>query len=327
MTDKQSKQSVPTTGHSWDGITELDNPCPRWWLISLYLSVLFVVVYFVLYPSLPLLEGSTKGLLGWTQIKEYKEDLAEIEKVRAPFEQQLSKLDAETVLTDPQMLNYVITTSRVLFGDNCVGCHGVGGVPEKGTAYPVLADDEWLFGGTINDIMLSIAGGRAGVMLGQSDAMTEQQVAVLSQFIIDIADGGNMNTAAKGKALYLEHGCATCHGDDAKGNKHFGAPDLTDSVWRFSSDFKAIQHTILHGVNDPSDPDTRIAVMPKWNEKLATQLETRQKAIEEGKDPDESGWRNELTGDEVIRLSENDIKKLTIYVHQFGGGVPLADNE
>lgn len=315
--DNQNSEQVQDTGHSWDGIRELDNPCPRWWLNALYLSGLLVLLYFILYPSIPLIEGSNKGLLGWTQMTEYKEDLAEIQERRAVYEDRLATMSVNDVLVDQEMLNYVTASSKVLFGDNCAACHGMGGQPQSGSGYPVLADDDWLYGGQADEIMMSIANGRQGAMPSHTGLITEEELAVLTQFVINTANGIE-NTA--GKSLYMEQGCYACHGDDAKGIKDIGSANLTDKLWRFSGDEASIRYTILHGVNDEHDPKTRLAVMPSWNEKLARTMEARQEAIEEGQDPRMVDLSDVLSGDESERLSASEIKKLTVYVHQLGGG-------
>ncbi|PHS69699.1 MAG: cytochrome-c oxidase, cbb3-type subunit III [Methylophaga sp.] len=314
---KNNSNQVPDTGHVWDGIRELDNPCPRWWLNSLYLSGLIVVVYFILYPSLPLVNDSTKGLLGWTQIKEFKEDLAKVEAVRAPFENKLAEMSVEDILANQEMLNYAIGSSKVLFGENCAACHGTGGAPAESAGYPNLTDDDWLFGGEINEIMMSIAKGRSGTMPAHQNLLTTEEVDLLVQFVVDSSNGVE-NSA--GLALYNAKGCVACHGADAKGVKAMGSANLTDKIWRFSGDEDQIRHTILHGVNDASDKETRVALMPQWSEKMAVIMEAIAYAIEDDEDPNDIDWDDELTGDEAERLTETEIKKLAVYVHQFGGG-------
>jgi len=317
MADKKNPSQVEDTGHVWDGIRELNNPCPRWWLKSLWLSGIMVVVYFILYPSLPLVNDSTKGLLGWTQINEFKEDLAKVEERRKPFEDKLAAMTVGEILADQEMLNYAIGSSKVLFGDNCAACHGTGGSPAEGAGYPRLTDDDWLYGGTVDEIMMSIANGRAGAMTAHQNSLKVGEVDQLVQFVIDSSNG---TTNEAGKSLYMAKGCFACHGADAKGVKAMGSANLTDKIWRFSGDKEQIRHTILHGVNDASDPKTRVAVMPAWSEKLAIMLQVRADAIADDEDPNDIDWSDELDGDEAERLSETDIKKLAVYVHQFGGG-------
>ena len=128
--NNKNPHECPDTGHEWDGIKELTNPPPRWWVIALYLSGLLVLVYFILYPSLPLINDSTKGLLGWTMIKEYKEDLAEVEARRSPYEDKLAAMTAAEILEDEELRNYAVGSSKVLYCDNCAACHGTGGQPQ-----------------------------------------------------------------------------------------------------------------------------------------------------------------------------------------------------
>lgn len=304
--NKKNPNEVPDTGHEWDGIRELENPPPRWWTNALYLSGLLVLVYFILYPSLPLINDSTKGLLGWTQIKEYKEDLAKVEDVRAPFEEKLASMTAEEILADTEMRNYAVGSSKVLFGDNCAACHGTGGVPAPNSGYPILADDDWLYGGDINTIVASLAAGRHGMMMSHQKTLKPEEVDSLVKFVVNLSNGEATDAGWK---LYNAKGCVGCHGADAKGIHELGSANLTDKIWRFSGDPEEIRYTILHGVNDPSDPLTRVAIMPAWNEKLAVKIEAEK-------------WDEEpeYEGDETERLSVTEIKKLAVYVHQLGGG-------
>lgn len=296
----------PDTGHEWDGIRELTNPPPRWWMIGLYLSGLVVLVYFILYPSIPLVKGNTKGILGWTQIEEYKRGVERIEQKRAPFEDRLAEMTAEEILADDEMRSYAVGSSRVLYGDNCAACHGTGGMPPEGSGYPILANDDWLWGGTIDKIVETLALGRQGMMPGHKNLLTEEEVDGLVQFVIDASKG---EPTEAGWQLYNDKGCVACHGADGKGQQALGSANLMDSVWRFSGEPEEIRHTIVHGVNDSSDPETRIAIMPGWNEKLAVRLEAER-------------WDEEpiYDGTETQRLSETEIKKLAVYVHQLGGG-------
>jgi cytochrome c oxidase cbb3-type subunit 3 len=249
-------------------------------------------------------------------IKEYKEDLAKVESVRAPFEEKIAAMTAEEILADQELTNYVVGSSKVLFGDNCAACHGAGGNPAAGSGYPNLADDDWLYGGSVYDIAMSIANGRQGMMPAHGAMLSESEVDTLVQFVIDSSNGV---TNQAGLALYNSKGCVACHGADASGVKAMGSANLTDKIWRFSGDADEIRKTIVHGVN-AGTAETRIAVMPQWSEKYAVMLEAIQYAIEEGEDPNEIDWDEELSGDEAERLTPTEIKKLAVYVHQFGGG-------
>lgn len=268
------------TGHIWDdNLRELNNDPPTWWTIGFHASWIFIVIYTMLYPSWPLINSHFKGILGWTSIQEYKEDLKAIEEIRAPYENKLKDMSASAILADEELSNYVQRSAKVLFGDNCAACHGAAGSGNPG--FPVLADDDWLYGGTITDIETTITGGRQGMMPAQSALVSEAEAGKLADAIL----AGNIAS----EPLFLEKGCVGCHGVDGKGMTALGSANLTDNIWRFkAADQKAsIIYTILNGVNDPSNPKTRNAVMP---------------AFGGGK------------------LSDLDIKKLAVYVHNLGGG-------
>lgn len=266
------------TGHIWDdNLRELLNEPPGWWRIGFHASLICVVLYTIWYPSWPLIDGHFKGVSGWTSIGEYKEDLSAIEEIRAPYEAKLQGMSAAAILADDELSSYVSASAKVLFGDNCAACHGSGG--QGGPNFPVLADDDWLYGGSIDAIQASISNGRQGMMTAHGKTLSSDEVDSLAQSIVD----GNVT----GNALYMGKACFACHGADGKGMAALGSANLTDSIYRFAGDqLESVKYTISHGVNDPSDAETRNAVMPKFGDKL----------------------------------SETDIKKLAVYVRKMGGG-------
>lgn len=283
MTDKSNPYDAPDTGHVWDGnLRELTNPPPRWWTIAFHASWIFVVIYGILYPMVPLVSSHTKGVLGWTSIGEYKESVAELDVIRGPFEARIAALDPAAILADRELANYTDASAKVLFGDRCAPCHGTGGQGNPG--YPVLADDDWLYGGDIATLVTSITQGRGGIMPAHGARFSAQEIDDLVTFVAGLPAGRDH---AAGRELFTGKGaCFACHGMDGKGNKAMGAVNLTDAIWRFSGTPEAIRYTITHGVNDPSHPETRNAVMPAFGG----------------------------------TLEETEIKKLAVYVHRLGGG-------
>jgi cytochrome c oxidase cbb3-type subunit 3 len=283
MSDNKNPTGAPDTGHVWDGnLRELTNQPPRWWMITLYLSGLFLVVYFILYPAIPTFTGYTKGVLGWTQMKRYEETKAEIEAIRAPYEEKIKTMSVAAILGDQELVNYTQRSVKVLFGDRCAGCHGAGGSGNPG--YPVLADDDWLFGGSIETIQQTITDGRKGMMPGFKSSLSEQELNDLTQHVLAMSKG---EEHAPGKELFVNKGCVGCHGMDGKGMQMLGAANLADAVWRFTpANEESVKYTIAYGVNAPGATETRNAVMPAFGN----------------------------------QLSETDIKKLAVYVHQLGGG-------
>jgi cytochrome c oxidase cbb3-type subunit 3 len=283
MTDQSNPYDAPDTGHVWDGnLRELTNPPPRWWTIAFHASWIFVVIYGILYPMVPLVSSHTKGVLGWTSIGEYKESVAELDVIRGPFEARIAELDPAAILADRELANYTDASAKVLFGDRCAPCHGTGGQGNPG--YPVLADDDWLYGGDIATLVVTITQGRGGIMPAHGARFSAQEIDDLVTFVAGLPAGRDH---AAGRELFAGKGaCFACHGMDGKGNKAMGAVNLTDAIWRFSGTPEAIRYTITHGVNDPSDPETRNAVMPAFGG----------------------------------TLEETEIKKLAVYVHRLGGG-------
>jgi len=284
---KQNKpQQAPDTGHEWDGIRELTNPPPRWWMISLHASWIFALGYIILYPSIPLVHESTKGLLGWTMIKEFKEDLAENEKIKAPFLKQVAAMDGEALLADAGLRNFSESSAKAIFGDSCAACHGTGGQGAPGL-FPNLADDAWLYGGDMATIIETITDGREGNMPAYEGEIADADIEELADFVVAASQGKG---TAKGLALFNESGCADCHGEDAQGgvinDLGTGAANLTDSLWRFGSSHEEVLRTIRYGVNQEDVPQTRTAIMPAFGEKLSPEA----------------------------------IKMLAVKVHEFGGG-------
>ncbi|QEP43759.1 cytochrome-c oxidase, cbb3-type subunit III [Ectothiorhodospiraceae bacterium BW-2] len=282
MSENNPFPNENNTGHIWDdNLRELANDPPTWWRIGLHASWILVVVYTILYPSWPLIETHTKGIWGWTAIGEYEKDLKALDEVRAKYENQLPSKDVNAILADSELTNYVVKSAKVLFGDNCAACHGTGGAGNP--SYPVLADDDWLYGGSVNAIHQSIVNGRQGMMTAHGRTLTDAEVDELAQAII--------NGEPTSTPLYMGKACFACHGADGKGMAALGSANLTDGIYRFvdsdRSQLESVKYTIRHGVNDPSDPQTRDAVMPKFGD---------------------------------TKLSETDIKKLAVYVHQLGGG-------
>lgn len=271
MATQNNSEKPQDTGHEWDGIRELTNPPPRWWMIALHASWIWCVVYFFLYPSIPLINESNKGFLEWTQIKEYKEAVAENEAVKAPYLDKLKAMSASAIAADPELRNFAESAAKAVYGDNCAACHGTGGEGAEGL-FPALADDDWLYGGDLETIMETIADGRMGNMPAH-DWLEPDQLNELTDFVLALPQG---QASGKGWAAFDEAGCTGCHGADAKGgalNDDFysGAANLTDQIWRFGSSREDVLRTIRYGVNQEGVENTRSAIMPAFGEKLTTE--------------------------------------------------------
>jgi len=276
-----------TTGHEWDGIRELNTPLPKWWLYIFYATIVWSFGYFIVYPSWPLVSSYTPGVLGWTSRGAVTADLESLQKQRAPMVSALAAASLSDIAKDDKMRGFAVAQGRAAFGDNCAPCHGSGGGGSP--SVPNLNDDEWIWGGALDDIYHTIAFGvrsgheqtRLGAPMpafGLTGMLKPAEISQLSDHVRAMASLPTEKSydAAGATKLFQEH-CASCHGDEGKGNQEFGAPNLTDKIWLFGSDKASIAEGIIRG---------RASVMPGW----------------------------------AGRLDDTTIKALTIYVHGLGGG-------
>ena len=300
MSEKHDANDPTTTGHVWDDdLADFTNQPPKWWMLALTASAIWIIVYWLYYPSVPIPTSNTffKGVGGWSAIKEMEADKSDVDTVRGKYEAKIKNLAPAAILADSDLTEYVKRSGKVLFGDNCAPCHGTNGVgtrDKEGLFAPVLDDDDWLYGGKIDDIYTTISGGRQGMMIGHKDTLTEQQIADVARYVMamskeskDIADADPV--VADGRKVFMESDCTGCHGADAKGMQAMGTANLTDKIWRFDGSLKGVERTIAYGVNS-GDPKARVAVMPSFTD--------------------------------AGKLSDADIKKLAVYVYKFGGGQP-----
>jgi cytochrome c oxidase cbb3-type subunit 3 len=276
MSDKHDASSVPTTGHVWDDdLGDYINQPPKWWMLGLTASAIWCVVYWLYYPAFPISNAGyfTKGLGGWTAIGEMEADKSVVDEVRGKYEAKLKDMTPAAILADSELTEYVTRSGKVLFGDNCAACHGTNGVgthDKFGLFAPILNDDDWLYGGTIDAIHETIAGGRQGMMMAHADMLSAAEIDTLA------------NAVAAGKPtstpLFAEKGCTACHGEDGKGMQVMGSANLADSVWRFDSSVEGIKYTIEHGVN-AGTPETRVAVMPAFQGSKLSDAEIKKLAV------------------------------------------------
>ncbi|MEM6603652.1 MAG: cytochrome-c oxidase, cbb3-type subunit III [Pseudomonadota bacterium] len=277
---------VETTGHEWDGIKELNNPAPRWWLWVFFITCIWAIGYWVIYPAWPVFfgdnaRGGTKGLYEWTQYSKLKDDQTEITNLRGEYLTRFRKSSFEDIAQDPVLYSFAIAGGKSAFKDNCATCHGTGGAGAKG--YPNLNDDDWIWGGTVEDIHQTLLYGirstheetRYSEMNSFKDMLTDDQINEVATFVYNASHG--KATDEKGSMLFQEN-CAACHGADGRGLREIGAPNLMDQVWLYGG--KSV-HEIAGQIRVPKH-----GMMPHW----------------EG------------------RLDPQTIRQLAIYVHALGGG-------
>ncbi|HSK39822.1 MAG TPA: cytochrome-c oxidase, cbb3-type subunit III [Arenibaculum sp.] len=281
--EKDAVTGVETTGHEWDGLRELNNPLPRWWLYTFYATIAACVVYWVLYPSWPTLSGHTEGLLGYSRRDVVVREIALAREGQSAFLDRIATAGLPEIQADPELLNFAMAGGRTAFADNCAGCHGAGGAGAAG--YPSLADDEWIWGGTLDDIHLTLehgvrwTGGETRIAdmprFGADRILDKVQIDDIAEYVLSLT-GTVTDEAERGKPLFADN-CAACHGDAGEGNREMGAPALNDAIWLYGGTKKAI----VAQINAP-----RHGQMPAW-----------------------SG-----------RLDPVTLKQLAIYVHGLGGG-------
>jgi cytochrome c oxidase cbb3-type subunit 3 len=289
--DKENKKidqhsGIETTGHDWDGIKELDNPAPRWWLIVFFICCIWAVGYSLIYPSWPTLSGEgerggTEGSMGWTQYTQLKEQQADIIARKAQYLEKFQSSSFDDIMHNPELYAFAVAGGKSAFKDNCATCHGTGGAGAKG--YPNLNDDDWLWGGDVAAIYQTIKYGirsnheetRMSEMPAFGEILGSDDVDAVAEYVVSLSKAGKYSE--KGARLYQEN-CTSCHGKSGKGNKEFGAPNLADSIWFYSEGDK---DSIASQIKMPKH-----GMMPQW----------------------------------VERLDEDTIRQLSVYVHSLGGG-------
>lgn len=256
------------TGHEWDGIKELNTPLPRWWVVVFYACIIWAVGYWILMPAWPTLHGYTHGLVGYSQRAAVATALDRLKQKRIAEAADLDKASLEQIVATPKLLEFALAEGKSAFGDNCAPCHGSGAQGAKG--YPNLNDDDWLWGGTLADIQHTITVGvrstspdtRQSQMpaFGRDGILKPEQIDDLTEYVVSLS-GRPADAAAVQRATKLfADNCAACHGPDGKGNRMFGAPNLTDDVWLYGPTRADIRSQIVNG---------RGGVMPTWGGRLS----------------------------------------------------------
>ena len=230
-------QEVKSTGHSWDGIEELNNPLPMWWVAMFYITIAFGLTYLALYPGL----GAYKGILGWTSAGEHAEDVAEATKKYEP----LYKKYAAIPIAELAKNEAANRTGGRLFANNCAICHGSDGRGARG--FPNLTDNDWLYGGEPEQIKTTIMNGRHGNMPAWQSVLGEKGVKQAASYVMSLSGrDAPADEVAAGKKIFAST-CAGCHQPDAKGMHALGAPNLTDKTWLYGATRGKIEETISGG--------------------------------------------------------------------------------
>lgn len=228
---------VESTGHEWDGISELNHPLPRWWFNLFIITTVFAAGYMYLYPAL----GSYEGSLKWTQLNQLDEQMEANRADRAAYFSQFESMD----MTAMQANERAMKTGSRLFANYCAACHGSDAKGSLG--FPNLTDGDWLYGNTEDAIVHSVLNGRQGIMPAFEAVLSAQQRKEVSQYVLNLSgQATDASMAEAGKGIY-DIQCAACHGPTGEGNQMLGAPNLSDDIWLYGGLLKNIETTIALG--------------------------------------------------------------------------------
>lgn len=279
-------RNAPTTGHVWDGIEEYNNPLPRWWLWTFYLTIIWAVGYMILYPAWPLVNSATQGILGYDTREEVQQEIARFEAANETWFQRLNETPLTEIAADEELQDFAVNAGGSIFSAQCSQCHGSGAAGLQASGYPNLLDDDWLWGGTIENIHQTVRYGirneeydqaRNSQMPAFGDILSEGEIDAVVHHVRDISgQEHDADLAAEGAEVYAAQ-CAACHGAEGGGNQSLGAPTLNDAIWLYGGDVETIRETVTN---------SRFGVMPGFAD----------------------------------RLRDAEIRAVAAYVHQLGGG-------
>jgi cytochrome c oxidase cbb3-type subunit 3 len=289
-TTAQLEAGPRTTGHSWDGIEEYDNPMPRWWLWTFYATIVWGIGYTIAYPAWPMISQATPGLLGFSTRANVAADIASVETRNADLNAALANVELAALGEDPNLSGYAVNKGAAVFRSHCSQCHGSGAAGAVG--YPNLLDDDWLWGGTMEDIAFTVEHGirneqspdsRWSQMPAFGEILESAEIEQLVHYVRAMSgQDHDAALAGPGEELYLDN-CASCHMDDGSGDPWQGAPALNNAIWLYGGSVETITETITY---------SRFGVMPAWG---------REYRPAQG-------------------LTQAEINAVSAYVHQLGGG-------
>jgi len=285
---KAAQAEPPTTGHSWDGIREYDNPMPRWWLWTFYITIAWAVIYWIFYPAWPLVQGATPGVLGHSTRADVANEIARFEARNQVWFDRLNAAEVWELRDDEELERFAVQAGASVFAAHCSQCHGRGGEGVQAAGYPNLLDDDWLWGGTLEDIHWTVSHGirnetdpdaRWSEMpaFGRDGILDRDEITAVVEFVLSLSGADHDAELAAAGAETYEWECAACHMDDGSGSPGIGAPALNNQIWLYGGDRASLFETIYF---------SRFGVMPAFGE----------------------------------RLREAEIRAVTVYVHQLGGG-------
>ncbi len=240
-TTKVKARADNTTGHVWDGdLQEMNNPLPRWWVYLFIITVIFALVYGVLYPTF----GKYAGVLGWSSQGQHQAEVDKLQQDIAPLYARFNGLSPEQLAGDAQAM----AVGERLYMNNCAQCHGSDARGAR--TFPNLTDGDWLHGGEPANIKTTLTQGRVGMMPPLAAAVgTPDDVRNVAHYVLSLsATPNDPIRASQGRAKFAV--CSACHGADGKGNTALGAPNLTDGIWLHGWGEEAITRAINNGITN-----------------------------------------------------------------------------
>ncbi len=282
--EKDTVSGQMTTGHEWDGIKELNTPLPKWWVYVFWATVIWAIGYWIAMPAWPTVNDYSRGLLGYSSRGELNQELNAQNELRAKFTNQIAALPITDVVKNRDLRDFAIAGGKTVFGRYCSVCHGSGGIGVPG-AYPALVDDEWIWGGSLDQILQTVTHGvrnadpdsHQGEMLkfGVDGILNKTQIDQVADYVLSLAKKSPA-AGSPGAQIFADN-CAVCHGEDGAGNPDLGAPALNNNIWLYGGDKAAI----VAQVTSPQH-----GIMPSW----------------------------------AGVLKPEQIKMVAVYVHALGGG-------
>lgn len=285
--EKDAVTGTDTTGHEWDGVKELNTPLPTWWVYTFYATIIWSIGYYVVYPSWPGLTDYARGMWNYSQRVEVERDIAAARAAQKGYWDRIASAPLQDIRKDADLFGFALAGGRAAFAENCAPCHAPAGAGRSG--FPSLADDDWLWGGTLADIERTI---QVGIRSGHADTLasemprfgldgllTAAEINDAAAYVLSLSgqpDPANAAGIARGRQVF-DANCAACHGDRGEGKTDIGAPRLSDPIWLNGGDKASVAASIAAPRN---------GVMPAW----------------------------------AGRLDRETIKMLAIYVHALGGG-------
>ncbi|MCB1396797.1 MAG: cytochrome-c oxidase, cbb3-type subunit III [Rhodobacter sp.] len=288
MAAPNKKHDKPTTGHSWDGIEEFDNPLPRWWLWIFYACIIWSGIYMIFYPAWPLVHSATTGILGYSSRGDVEAEITAADQANQVWYDRLTSTDLNAIADDAELQRFAVNAGAAVFRAQCSQCHGAGAAGVVGAGFPNLLDDEWMWGGTLDDIVTTVTYGirndefpdaRWSEMpsFGRDELLTPEEIDQVVNHVLNISGQPHDATLAAAGAEVFDYNCSSCHGIDGEGDIYSGAPALNNAIWLYGGTEADIRATVNNA---------HFGIMP--------------------------GFTN--------RLSEAQVRAVAVYVHQLGGG-------